>query len=198
MINSNAGSGLFARAATVTVKNSLFYDNDGSGIALTYGGDYTVEYCTIESSGNDAEALTINDFFCSDPLCSQGARVRDIRARVRNTIIVGSSRDELSLTNAGEELPNIDFDVRMTNCIVRIDELLDEDRYPDFFTEICNDCIQYMPGDTLFVDPEMFNYRLDTMSIAEEMAIPLSGITTDLDGNMRDPFAPDIGCYEFQ
>ena len=36
------------------------------------------------------------------------------------------------------------------------------------------------------------------MSIAEEMAIPLSGITTDLDGNMRDPFAPDIGCYEFQ
>ena len=198
VINSSAGSGLFARAAIVNAKNSLFYDNDGSGVALTYGGDYTLEYCTIESSGNDAEALVINNFFCSDPLCSQGAIVRDIRARVRNTIIVGSSRDELVLANAAPDIPEIDFDVRMNNCIVRVEDLLDEGNYPEFFPDICADCIQYTPDDTLFVDTDMFDFHLDTMSIAEEMALPISGITTDLDGLARDPFSPDIGCYEFQ
>ena len=198
VINGSAGSGLFARAAQLVAVNSLFFDNNGAAVALTYGGDYTMEYCTIESSGNDGEGLVINDFFCSDPLCSQGAIVRDIRARVRNTIIVGSSRDEVSLTNLGRDLPQIDFDVRMTNCVVRVDELLDEERFPDFFTDICTECIDYELGDTLFVNPEMFDFHLDTASIAEEMALPRAGIIVDLDGASRDPFAPDIGCYEFQ
>ena len=36
------------------------------------------------------------------------------------------------------------------------------------------------------------------MSIAEGMALPIPGIGIDLEGNMRDDVAPDIGCYEYQ
>jgi hypothetical protein len=33
--------------------------------------------------------------------------------------------------------------------------------------------------------------------MAEEKAMPLTGITLDLDGRMRDVSVPDIGCYEY-
>lgn len=198
VIHGSAGSGLFARLAQVEAVNSLFYDNGGAGVALTYGGNYTFDFCTIASYGNDSEGLVMNNFFCSDPLCSTGARVTDMNALLRNVIVAGSARDEVSLTNAAPDEPQIDFDVRLENCIVTVDDLLDEERWPNFFPEICSDCVEYEFGDTLFVDREMSDYHLDTMSIAEKLAKPLPGIVSDLDGLARDPFSPDIGCYEFQ
>ncbi len=198
VLHSAAGSGLFARHATVTAVNSLFYDNASAGVALTFGGNYSFDFCTIASFGNGTEALIVNNFYCSDQLCSQGALVTDIDAIFSNTIIVGSARDEILLVNAAPDLPEIDFNIEMRNCIVQVDALLDDDRVPDFFTDICSDCITYEFGDTLFVDHEMFDYHLDTLSIAEEKAISLPGVITDLDGFMRDPLNPDIGCYEYQ
>lgn len=198
VLHSAAGSGLFARHATVTAVNSLFYDNASAGVALTFGGTYRFDYCTIASFGNGTEALIVNNFYCSDPMCSQGALVASIDASFTNTIVVGSANNELLLVDAAPDLPEIRFDVTMTNCIVQVDDLLDEDRFPNFFPDICKDCITYTFGDTLFVNEEMFDYHLDTLSIAEEQAISLPGIILDLDGMMRDPLNPDIGCYEFQ
>jgi Right handed beta helix region len=198
VLHSASGSGLFARNARVTAVNSLFYDNASAGVALTFGGNYRFDYCTIASFGNGTEGLIVNNFYCSDPLCSQGALVTSIDASFSNTIIVGSAKDEILLVNAAPDLPEIRFDVQMLNCIVQVNELLNEDRFPDFFPDICSECIAYEFGDTLFVDPEMFNFHLDTLSIAEEKASSLPGIITDLDGGMRDPLNPDIGCYEFQ
>ena len=198
VLSSTAGSGLFARNAEVSAVNSLFYDNGSAGVALTYGGTYTFHYCTIASYGNDSEGLVINDFFCSDPLCSTGARVADVNASLTNVIVAGSGRDEILLVNAGADIPQIDFDVEMQHCVVTVDELLEEDQFPMFFPDICSDCVEYSFGDTLFVDQEMFDFHLDTASIAEMRGIPVPGVVRDLDGFDRDPFAPDIGCYEFK
>ena len=194
----NSGSGLFARLATVDAVNCLFYDNAGAGVALTYGGDYNLDYVTIASYGNDGEALVANNFYCPDPMCQTGVFVSSLDASVNNCIIVGSSRDEISLTDAAKEIPEIRFDLEMHNCVTTVDELLDPDNYPDFFETICIDCLTYAFGDTLFLDAEEFDFHLDTMSIAIEQAIPLQGIDTDLDGVLRDAVRPDIGCYEFQ
>jgi hypothetical protein len=54
-----------------------------------------------------------------------------------------------------------------------------------------------MQGDTLFRDALMMDFHLDTTSIAERRGIPVPGISDDLDGVLRDPVMPDIGCYEF-
>ena len=191
-----AGSGLFARHANVTAVNSLFYDNAGAGVALTYGGDYVLDYCTIASFGNDGEGLAMTNFFCSDPLCSQGVRVHLLTARVRNSIIVGSASDEILLSDATREQPQQLFDVQFENCIVRVNDLLDVDAYPMFFETICGDCIEWGFADTLFIDQSLFDFHLDTLSIAEQMAVPLAQTLIDLDGVMRDLDAPDIGCFE--
>ncbi len=195
IIHGTAGSAIFARHAQINAVNCLFYDNGTTGVALTYGGNHAFDYCTIVSTGNDATGVTLTNFYCPDPLCADGIFVNGLNAVFRNSIIVGSSSDEILLSDAapGQGL----FDVDFLNCIVQVEDLLDPEEYPEFFTTLCQNCLEYTFGDTLFADDDEFDYHLDTLSLAEEKAIPLSGIALDLDGRLRDVSIPDIGCYEY-
>ena len=197
VISFTSGPGIFARHATASVSNSLFYENGSQAIALTYGGTYDITYCTMASFGNDREAMLLNNFYCSDLLCSEGIQFNKIQGKVINCIIVGSSTDELWMVDASEPAGEM-FDVMMNNNIVVVDELLDPDNFPSFFETICTGCFEYMFGDTLFVDMSKYNYHLDTASVAEMKAVPVPGIPDDLDNKLRDAVRPDIGCYEFQ
>jgi len=191
------GPGFFARHADATISNSLFYENGAQGIALTYGGDYIINYCTMANYGNTAEALLMNDFYCDDPLCSNGVNLNKLMARVNNCIAVGSATDEVWISDGGNPADGW-LDIVMHNNIVIVDELIKNDQYPQFFTDICFDCFEANHGDVLFEDLQMDDYHLDSLSIAEQKAIPVPGITDDLDGNLRDAIMPDIGCYEYQ
>lgn len=190
------GPGIVARHATMNISNSLFYENGAQAVALTYGGNYTIHYCTMANFGNDREALLLNNFYCTDPLCSEGAILNELNASVQNCILTGSNTDEIWISDADPPAQLMHLD--LNNNIVVVDELLDADNYPDFFQTICHDCFEWMHGDTLFVDANKYDFHLDTSSVAEVKAIPLPGLTDDLEGYPRDPSAPDIGCYEFR
>lgn len=191
------GPGFFARHADAQVSNSLFYENGTQGIALTYGGNYTVNYCTIANYGNTAEAILMNDFYCDDPLCSTGVHLNKLTLRLNNTIAVGSATDEIWINDGGNAADGW-LDVVMHNNIVIVDDLVKNDKYPSFFTDICFDCFELQHGDVLFEDLQMNDYHLDSLSVAEHKAIPLAGINDDLDAKLRDAVMPDIGCYEYQ
>ena len=195
-ISYTGGPGFFARHATAHLTNSLFYENGGQCVALTYGGDYQIAYCTMASYGNDAEALLMTDYYCSDPLCSEFLFLNQFNGKVYNSIMVGSSTDEVWMIDAGAEGQGL-LNVMMRNNMVVVDELTKDYLFPEFFETICLDCFEYAFGDTLFVDLYKDNYHLDTMSVAERKAMPLPGITDDLDAVSRDPVMPDLGCYEF-
>jgi hypothetical protein len=197
IISYTGGPGFFARHATAEISNTLFFENGSQSIALTYGGDYKITYCTMANFGNDREALLMNNFYCADLLCTEGARFNKIIGRVDNSIMVGSSSDEVWLVDAAEPKGEF-FDIIMRNNIVVTDDLLDPENFPSFFESICSDCIEWSLTDTLFVDLGRHDYHLDTASIAEMKAIPIPGITDDLENKLRDLFMPDIGCYEFQ
>lgn len=196
-LSYTGGPGFYARHAKATISNSLFYENGGQAVALTYGGDYELTYCTLASFGNDAEALLMTDFYCSDPLCSEGAQLFQFTGRIDNSILIGSSTDEVWMVDAGTPEMGL-LDVMMHNNMVVVDDLLDEDNYPGFFETICMDCFEYKFSDTLFVDLFKDDYHLDTMSVAEMKGRPLPGFTDDLEGHTRDLLLPDLGCYEFQ
>ncbi len=196
-ITYTAGPGFYARHSSAKIANCLFYENGGQSIALTYGGDYEINYCTVASFGNDAEALLMTNFYCSDPLCSEGVQLNKLTSRVNNNILIGSSTDEVWMVDAGNPTDGL-LDVRMQNNMVVVDELLDEGNYPLFFETICTSCFEYAYGDILFVDMFKENFRLDTMSVAEMKGIPLIGFPDDLDGILRDLVKPDLGCYEFE
>lgn len=195
IIDGTAGSGLFARhALQVTAVNCLFYNHASSAVALTYGGNYSFDYCTIASYGNDAPAVALTNFYCYDPLCADGVFVHPLQARFRNCIMAGSSADELQLADAARE-QNI-FQVQFDHCIVQVRDLLRAEAYPEFFSTMCTQCAGFQFGDALFVNNEKADFQLDSLSIALNKALPLAGIHTDLVGNPRDSQTPDIGCYE--
>lgn len=191
-IFNTSSNGLIGIHSTVNVRNSLFYNNAAGAVRLVYGGDYNFDYSTLASFGVDASALVMGNSLCLDPPLCSTYRAYRLNVRFRNSIIYGSRRDEIGLSAVPEAAFNYDFN----NCIVRVDELTDANAVPDFF-DFCDPCINADRDAVIFMNVDDNDYHLDTLSIAEEMAMPLPGITFDLDGENRDGSTPDIGCYEY-
>ncbi len=195
-VYNTSGSGLIGLHASITAENCLFYNNGNRAVQIGYGGNYNFTYCTLASYGVDAPALSLSNGICRDPLC-QTADVEPLYANFRNSIIFGSRRDEISLSDFTGENDPFDFNYTFTDCIVRVDELLDpENGFPNFF-DFCNPCVDGDSGDALFFSPGDDDYQLDTLSIAEQKASPIPTILFDLIGEMRDSETPDIGCFEY-
>ena len=191
LIYNTSGSGLIGIHADIAAQNSLFHSNSGNCVQLEYGGNYDFKYCTLASYGVDASALRMTNLLCLDQLCTE-YRVNHLNAEFINSIVFGSRKDEISLFQANEA----NFNYNFQNCVVRVDELDDEPPYDDFFQH-CNPCINGDNSTVLFANVDENDYRLDTLSVAEEQAMPVS-ITEDLEGNIRDALQPDIGSYEYQ
>ena len=198
---NTSGPAIFAQRAKVDAENCLFYNNFTNSVALTFGGDYNFDYCTLANFGTDQSALSLGNGFCDDPLCVEPPpRIYRLNARFRNCIVFGSRRDEISLNDftfqqgADPTVLNYSFE----NCVIRTDEINDaENGYPDFFDHVTNG-LNATSQDALFFDANQDDYHLDTLSVAEEKGVPLPGILLDLEGNDRDVAMPDVGCFEYQ
>ncbi len=194
-IAHTSSSAVVTAHSTVYAENCLFYDNSAYGLHLNYGGTYTFNYCTISNYDNQDQALFLNNFRCYDSDCSV-IGINDTRARFNNCIFMGNGDDEIGLTNISED-NSVEFDYQFSNSIVIVDELLDADAFPNFFDR-CTDCKNLTRTDSLFIDLEGFDFHLDTMSVAIDMASPINNIDFDIEDNPRTLDMPDIGCYEFQ
>ena len=189
--NTNS-SALIGIHASIEAENCLFYNNAAGAIQSVYGGDYDFTYCTMASYGVDASALNMSNALCLDqPLCAEYRAYR-LSTSFKNCIIFGSRKDEISFA----QVPEAAFNYRLDNCIVKVDEFDDEGSFVDFFDH-CTNCINASRDDALFANLNENDFHLDTLSIAEMKAMPIPAIQLDLDGEVRDGMAPDIGCYEY-
>ena len=199
VIRYTGGPGLVGVHAAIDGENLLVYDNGGRSLQLAHGGDYRFDHCTFVNYGVEASAVSINNFACYDPPLCNVVDLNPLRARLRNSILFGSSRDELSLFDlSGVDGPD-DFDLDLIDCIVRLDDVLDPNEaafIPDFFDRFCDNCVNGNAQDPLFTAPSDLDYSLDTLSIAQGIAAPLNGLALDLIGTERDPVAPDAGALE--
>jgi hypothetical protein len=194
-IHNTTAAGLYGINADISAQNCLLYDNGGGGVVLLEGGSYVFDYCTIANYGTDSDALSFSDVLCfGNPIpCSQFYS-NHLFARFNNCIISGSRADEISPLHLDVDVTS--FDYLFNNCLVKIDEILDEGDYTDFLN-FCNDCVIIQNSDALFVDESDGDYHLDTLSIAEGKAMALPAFPVDLDNVMRDGLAPDVGCFEY-
>ncbi len=193
-IINTASSGLIGVHAKVIAENCLFHSNGSHGIQFAYGGVYRVDYCTIASFENDAEALAMNNALVRDPekpIISKYPLV----ANVSNTIIFGSGKDELDLTDATSPKEPSFFQINFVNCYIKATDLLEPKNYPKFF-ETYPDCIRAKATDTVFLNIPKLDFRLDTNAIVGDRAKPLDRVPFDILGVRRDITKPDIGCYE--
>ena len=192
-IYNTASSGLIGIHAKITAENCLFYSNTGFGIQLEYGGEYNFNYCTVASYGVDGEALRMGNALCLDEGCGNYV-ANKLLARFQNCILFGSRSDQITLFDRLDDPSQFDYELK--NCIVRVKDLIKETAYPDFLDH-CQPCINATSQDTIFANVNKYNFRLDTLhSIANRYAVPIPGITGDLEEKSRDGVTPDAGCYE--
>lgn len=190
------GSGISASHASIYAENCLFYQNAGAGLSLNFGGNYVFNYCTVSNYNNQDAALEANNIKCLTGDCSQ-VLVNALNADFNNCIFTGNDRDEISLFDISESGDPGLFDYNLEHCIVRVDELLDANAFPNFFDR-CLNCKNVDLTDSLFLDREAFDFRPDTLSLLVDMGKSLPFVDKDLLGFPREPGAEDIGCYEFQ
>ncbi|MCB0688382.1 MAG: hypothetical protein KDC53_17710 [Saprospiraceae bacterium] len=195
-IFNTSSSALAGYSARIVAENCLFHSSGANNVTFILGGNYNFSYCTLANYGTSTESLSASNFTCLDGAIPCDYPVAaPLNMTFRNSIIYGSSRDVISLQDGvGEQDPSF-FRYRFLNCVVRVDELLDEGGHPDFF-DFCNPCLNGDGDSPLFVDPDLNDYHLDSLSIAIELAKPIININQDLEGNDRDLDRPDAGCYE--
>ncbi len=195
-IFNTAGPGIAARQATITADNCLIHSNGDNSLVFAQGGDYNFTYSTVANYGSNTGAIKMSNALCreEDALgnCTSSLTY-PLNVNFKNSIVNSSQRDAMSFV----QVENVGFDYRFDNCIVKVEELIAKNKHPDFFN-FCKDCINVKNSDKLFKKIDMDNYRLDTLSVAENRAIPIQGFSQDLDGTPRDPQKPDIGAYEFK
>ncbi len=195
-IYNTAGPGIYARHATVKVDNCIIYNNGSSSFRVE-GGDYELTYCTLANYGNNSDALLLANYRCikTDDLgnCIQFV-YPELNVKVENCIITSSQRDAINLSQSDKSAFNYAF----SNNVVRVEKLLDPKAYPTFLTEKCKNCVNYTGNGKLFKNIDKDDYHLDTLSVAEQKAKPLTDFNFDLDGIPRDAQKPDIGAYEYK
>lgn len=190
-ITNSAGVGLAARHASVYAENCLIANGSVHPLQLTFGGNYEFRYCTIVNYGNISEALIANNFTCYDPNCNDIA-YNKLDLNVKNSIVAGSTADQLALVNAQDHEDN--YQVDLSYNLVRIEDVLEDN--PDFFENICSPCWNFDFSEPLFENRDNLNFRLDSLSQAANLgeynpAVPLDALDV-----MRDQMAPDLGCFE--
>ena len=203
LIQHVSSVGLLARGSEIKSFNSVFANCGSSAIALTIGGSYEFNHCTVANgSGSpyvggpprtDPSVYISNYYFYNDTLPGgnvvQKAEVRDIeKANFGNCIIWGIQSNELLIDKFPErgEL-NFLFD----HCIGRFDPAevsISEEFFPMLVNENPN-----------FISWSEYNFQLDTLSPAKDAA--KTEISTDfpIDREGKSRFAdskPDIGAYE--
>jgi hypothetical protein len=194
-IYNTASSGLIGVHANIRADNCLLYANTGFSIQLEYGGDYSFNYCTAAAYGANGEALRMGNALCIDESCEQYVAF-PLRARFKNCILFGNRADQITLFDRLND--PFQFNYKLENCIVRVKDLIKDTAYPDFFDK-CKPCLNLDSQDTIFINPNDYAFRLDTLhSKANKYAVPISGIDKDLDGKTRDATQPDAGCFEIE
>lgn len=196
-IYNTAGPGVLARQSTIRAENCLIHSNGGQSLWFLQGGTYNFAYSTIANIGASSVALEASNSLCLAE-DNEGKCIRRINYPLnmlfRNSIIYSSQADAMSFL----KIDAAPFNYRFENSIVRIDKFANKNQGFEDFYDNTKECINWKVGNKLFKKSEADNYRLDTLSIAEQKATPLSNFNVDLDGTPRDAQKPDIGAYEYK
>lgn len=191
-----SGNGLSASHATVTATNCLYYQNGSNGISIGFGGDYTFNHCTVANYDNQGSALNANNIKCTDPLCQEEILSFPLDMTFNNCIFVGNDEDEISILDGFRGNEPSFFQMDFNNAIVIVDELLDDPQFSNFLND-CNDCFRVTRSDTLFVDLRENDFHLDSLSLPIDKGLSLPNVPQDIEDNLREIGAVDIGCYEY-
>jgi len=181
IIENMSRSALLAFTSDLSMTNCLLNNTGEVVFGGLAGGNYFLQHNTITNYAvglfKSQPCLVITDFLeLADGSAIQGP----VNITLDNNIVWGVSSEEITISNDGGE----QFNFTMLNNLFRT-----TDSQLIGFNNIVNE-------DPLFIDPQLFNFMLDSLSPAIGAGAPL-GLNIDLVGTPRK-IIPDIGAYERQ
>ena len=185
VIRNVTSIGLYGYATKIISTNCVIGDCGGSSLMLDYGGSYQFRQITVgnywSSSVRTQSALYLSNY-TSDTLGNKILYPLD--AYFGNVIIWGNQDEEITL----DSLPAAPFNYIFNYCLLKTN--LKTSNPNNFFSCIIN-------KDPVFVNPQAFNYEIDSSSAAIGKGGPVGGPGTDIKGKNRPITSPDIGAYQY-
>jgi hypothetical protein len=177
---------VYAYSTSVESVNCVFGNCGGSGLYIEKGGSYDFRQLTIgnywSSSIRFVSALRISNYTVDSVGNIDAAALQN--AYFGNSIISGSEDNEITLNRDAGAAFNFKFEYSIVKTPQDSVNL-----YPAGFVNC------FVNIDPQFVDPALFNFRLDSLSGAINAGIPM-GVPLDIEGVDRG-LTPDLGAYEW-
>ncbi|MCX7547715.1 hypothetical protein OS188_07110 [Xanthomarina sp. F1114] len=130
-IYNSSNFGILGRRTSILAENLVINNSGQTSFAATYGGKYNVTHSTIANYWNNSfrqfPALLVNNFFDT----ADTRYVTDlIEANFNNCIIYGNDNPEFILDEI--EDPNVVFNFKFTNCLLRFQDNYDNFTGPNY------------------------------------------------------------------
>ncbi|MCS7077467.1 MAG: hypothetical protein NZ455_12195 [Bacteroidia bacterium] len=182
-------AGLTGAETKIYAYNTLIYDCGQSAVQMLSGGTYQYDYCTFYGDASkythDRPTFIALDYF-GDPRnpITTGA----LNLIMRNTIVHGNGKPEDEFfIGLVTDLP---FGYNITHCLLKTKNLANQ----DFISNPShNNIINQNPEFESTTDKK---FVVRESSPAKNQALPISGITLDIEDNARSAVSPTIGAYE--
>jgi hypothetical protein len=193
-IRNCSAAGILSRNYSIEASNVFVGDCGQYGVALTGGGNYTLEHFTVANYWDyeirQTPAFLINNVY---PDINGNTQVREVRGRFQNGIVYGANESEFEFQFNDLLLP-LEGDLNFRNTLVRTTKSTSGSVYFDASTFYRNQS----PG---FVDASARDFHLTDGAFARNRANPTIFIPNsafDLDGVDRGGDGGyDLGCYEY-
>lgn len=179
IIENISSTGLIAFTSDLYAYNLLINNCGESAIANLAGGNYRYTHLTIASLGFDFFRELPSVVLTDQLELADGSTIKDdLAITFSNSIIWGNLSEELFF-----DFTSSNSRASFTHNLIKTEE--------DTFSvhNIIN-------NDPVFLDPEVYNYRLDSISPAINAGF-LNMVLVDIEGNPRDSL-PDLGVYEYK
>ena len=186
VIENMTGMGIFSRYYVIEASNVVVNNCEAYGVALTLGGYYDFKQCTFANYWSQSirqnPNLYMNNYYLDTNDVPQAF---DMYAYFNNSIIYGRNDEEIGM----ESDEGAVFDYYFDHVLLKTEmDIADPDHFASCFKN----------EDPLFVNPDNFNYELDTLSPAiDKGSVEIAQqVPLDLNGINRTE-SPDLGAYEF-
>lgn len=193
-----ASQGLIAQNSSIVASNSVFADCGSASVALTVGGDYEFNHCTIANyftwTYRSTPALVISNYFTDADNIDRYFPLE--AANFNNCIVYGRSDNEVDLDFQVDEDQDVAdwVNVNFSHSLVKIGA----NRLESYSESLKEGVI--VNEDPSFIDISEYNYKLDTLSVAQDAGSfeVARDYPEDILGNSRvdDPNGPDLGAFE--
>lgn len=188
-IHDMVAVGLTGAETKIYVYNTLIYDCGESAVQMLAGGTYQYDYCTFYGDASkythEQPTLLALDYF-GDP--ENPATTGALNLIMNNTIVYGDGKPEDEFfVGLVTTLP---FGYSITNCLLKTKNFANQ----DFISNpIYKNILNQNPK---FENTAEKKFTLQSDSPAKGQAQPITGITIDIEDNLRNATNPTIGTYE--